>query len=257
MKHLMIDMYGVTVDTFDAVAVNEIINNIIIEFKLKAVMPAINLPYYYCKPAEDGGVTSFCLLDTGHITLHTFPFYGACFLDIMFEDFDVDKVKPLFDATFKPESMTVFCFDRDNEKCPTDYDSENRFGPHVLVNAKSLVKLRMSDIYTVLETVPDKIDMHAVMRPVVVTNKKYDFNVISGIVIIAESHISFHYNIETDDIYFDIYSCKFCDPDRLKAVVTDMFGNDCKYQLISRGEKLTNIIQKGYSLSDNGWRNNI
>ncbi len=257
MKHLMLDIYGVKSDTTDANKINEAVNEIITELSLKAVMPTVNIPYYYCEPKEDGGVSSFCLLDNGHITLHTFPFYGNCYIDIMFEDIVKDKVKPLISKLFKPEKIDMWLFDRDNEKCSADYDSENGFGPHLLVCATPEKEYRMIDIYDALQTLPESIGMHAITRPTVVTNRAHNYSTISGIIIIAESHISFHRNINTGKIYFDIYSCKFFDPEILFSAVKKLFGENCSCQLISRGKKQDNVIRTGYSLSDNGWRNNI
>lgn len=257
MKHLMLDLYGVRADTTDLECVNEMMNRFINELSLKAVMPVSNVPYYYCSPQEDGGISSFCLLDNGHITLHTFPFYGTCYIDVMFADIDREKVEPFVRRVFDPKRIDLWCFDRDSEKCSANYTPENGFGPHVLVTAASEKTFGVGDVYELLESLPEQIGMHPITRPTVLTNRMRNYNVVSGIVLIAESHIAFHQDVQTKKVYLDIYSCKFCEPERLYEAVEKLLGKDFRYQLISRGEKQERIVLTGYSRSDNGWRNNI
>lgn len=65
-------------------------------------------------------------------------------------------------------------------------------------------------IYKILDDLPDKIGMHKVMPPYVVSYsglKPEDWG-ISGVVIIAESHISIHTFPEKNYASVDIFSCK-------------------------------------------------
>ena len=236
--------------------INAYINRIITELNVKAVMPIINLPYYCGVVPADGGVTSFCLLDNGHFTLHSFPFYGACYIDMMFSNIDGEKAKAAVNDIFAPEKTDMWLFDRDCEKCNADYSPKTDFGPHVLVKAAAEKDYPMGDIYTILESLPEKLGMHAITRPTVVTNRIKDYTVISGIIIIAESHISFHYDLSNKTVYFDMYSCKFCDEAALKGAVDEIFTS-YDYQLISRGKKLSSAIKPVFTLSENKWRDNI
>ena len=253
----MLDIYDVKADVSNVQTVNEIMNKVITDLSLKAVMPTEDVIYYYCDVPEDGGVSSFCILDNGHITMHTFPFFSACYVDIMFDSFDCDKAKSLFSQSLKTDNINSWYFDRDSEKCNAGYDDTNSFGPHALVKANCKQNLTMGNIYGILETLPEKIGMHPITRPFVVTNRISNYDVISGVIIIAESHISFHYNVNSGDVYFDIYSCKFCNPEDLYSSVSEIFGTDFSYQLISRGMRHKKALKKGFSLTNNGWRENI
>jgi S-adenosylmethionine decarboxylase len=46
---------------------------------------------------------------------------------------------------------------------------------------------------------------------------------ITGAVIIAESHITFHSFIEKDYFFFDIFSCKPFDIDKTRQFILDAF----------------------------------
>ena len=88
------------------------------------------------------------------------------------------------------------------------------FGPHLLLEAYGSPKEKLSDIGKIselLDTFPEKLEMHKIMPPYVF---KYDGGEIkedwgiSGIVLIAESHIALHTFPEKEFFTLDIFSCK-------------------------------------------------
>ncbi len=257
MKHAMVDMYGVKKDLESTITVNEIMNEMVTVLGLKAVMPPMNIPYYYCPNPADGGVSAFTLLDGGHITLHSFPFYGDLFIDILAEELSEADLRKYIAKTFAPADMHLCFYDRDCGKSGASFNPEKDFGPHLMGVAVREKPLTMNEIYDILEAVPLSIDMHPILRPFVITNRVKDYTVISGITIIAESHIAIHQNIKTGKVYFDIYSCQFCENEKLFNVARKVLGEGALTDLISRGEKQEKTIIKSYSLSDNGWRKNI
>lgn len=88
------------------------------------------------------------------------------------------------------------------------------FGPHLLLEAYGSPKEKLQDIGIIsdlLDTYPAKLQMTKIMPPYVF---KYDGGAvkedwgISGIVLIAESHISLHTFPEKEFFTLDIFSCK-------------------------------------------------
>lgn len=88
------------------------------------------------------------------------------------------------------------------------------FGPHLLLEAYGSPKEKLSDIAKIselLDVYPEKLEMHKIMPPYVF---KYDGGEIkedwgiSGVVLIAESHIALHTFPEKEFFTLDIFSCK-------------------------------------------------
>ena len=96
------------------------------------------------------------------------------------------------------------------------------FGPHLLMEAYGSLREKLSDIGLIsdlLDVYPEKLDMTKIMPPYVF---KYDGGAIredwgvSGVVLIAESHIALHTFPDKEFFTLDIFSCK--DFDVRKAV---------------------------------------
>ena len=88
------------------------------------------------------------------------------------------------------------------------------FGPHLLLEAYGSPKEKLSDIGLIsnlLDLFPEKLGMHKIMPPYVF---KYDGGDIkedwgvSGVVLIAESHIALHTFPDKEFFTLDIFSCK-------------------------------------------------
>lgn len=88
------------------------------------------------------------------------------------------------------------------------------FGPHLLMEAYGAPKEKLSDIGLIsnlLDIYPEKLAMHKIMPPYVFRydggEVKEDWG-ISGVVLIAESHIALHTFPEKEFFTLDIFSCK-------------------------------------------------
>ena len=111
-----------------------------------------------------------------------------------------------------------------------------------------------------LESYPSKLGMRSISPPNVVTYKgsnESDWG-ISGVVLIAESHISLHTFPERNYLNVDIFSCKWFDSEKASCEVAKLFGvKGTKSKLIERGiEYLTDedaeegMLSERLSLSD-------
>lgn len=117
------------------------------------------------------------------------------------------------------------------------------FGPHLMLDCRSCDYDRISDlnyVFKFLNELPEAVGMHKIIPPYVF---HYDGLVpedkgITGAVIIAESHITFHSFIEKDYFFFDIFSCKPFDVSIVERRVIDAFGvKDYERNEVSRGRR--------------------
>lgn len=91
--------------------------------------------------------------------------------------------------------------------------STEHFGIHLMVDGYGAPKDLLKDtvaLKQMLETLPSKMGMHAISAPLVIEvgpkNRK-DPGGLSGFVLIAESHISFHTFPERGFVTIDVYTC--------------------------------------------------
>lgn len=90
---------------------------------------------------------------------------------------------------------------------------ENGFGPHLMLDCRRCNVDKISDVayvYNVLDTLPERIGMTKIIPPYVFPYSGLvpEDKGITGVVIIAESHLTFHSFTEKDYFFFDIFSCK-------------------------------------------------
>jgi len=106
---------------------------------------------------------------------------------------------------------------------------ENKgFGPHLMIDARKCNLEKISDlnhVYNVLDQLPEVIGMTKIIPPYVFPYSGLvpEDKGITGAVIIAESHITFHSFIEKDYFFFDIFSCKPFDIDKTRQFILDAF----------------------------------
>ncbi len=77
----------------------------------------------------------------------------------------------------------------------------------------------VDDVAKWLVQYPKTIDMNVIAGPIV---RKVD-DMLTGLVVIAESHISVHVDRKTRATHIDVFSCKPFDNRRVEADVIDMF----------------------------------
>ncbi len=102
------------------------------------------------------------------------------------------------------------------------------FGPHLTMDMYGCSKKKLKDVnfvYNFLSELPELIGMTKIMPPYTFSYsglKPEDWGV-SGIVLIAESHISIHTFPDKNYASFDIFSCKDFDPEPAADIVASKF----------------------------------
>lgn len=248
MFHVMFDAYKCTDSKMNNMrAVYDSVTKITDILGVATVMPPIVVPYYYGKEQSDDGISSFVLLRGGHFTIHTFPERGCYFVDMLYDGFfNVEKFGITLSKEFPSESFKTNIVDRrfdiKEQQKKVLIDPSKDFGPHYLIRNTNEVFLDLNKIYSFLDHLPLSIDMTPIMRPVVVTDNIKKPNTISGIMVIAQSHIALHYDIVSKKFYADIFSCSFVDCDDITSCIERELGTKCEIVLISRGSKHANIL---------------
>jgi S-adenosylmethionine decarboxylase len=119
---------------------------------------------------------------------------------------------------------------------------ENKsFGPHLTLDLSKCNKDRLSNysfIFKLLNELPEIIGMTKITQPYVFPYSGLipKDKGITGIVIIAESHISIHTFEEKDYAFIDIFSCKYFDIEKTKQYFIDAF--EAKTHIV-------NVIERG------------
>ena len=117
------------------------------------------------------------------------------------------------------------------------------FGKHVLLDLNECNDTALNSIdicFEFLNTLPDQISMTKITQPYVFPyeGKVPDDKGITGMVIIAESHISIHTFPIKNYCFIDIFSCRAFNYELAIDLCIDTFGSkDPKFQVIDRGEK--------------------
>jgi S-adenosylmethionine decarboxylase len=106
-----------------------------------------------------------------------------------------------------------------------------KFGVHLMLDGYGADPARLSDrvrLTSLLDGLPALLDMHAIAPAQVVEvgpNNRKDPGGLSGFVMIAESHISFHTFPARGFVTIDLYTCRdTIDRARVVALLTDAFA---------------------------------
>ena len=249
MKHTMIDCYGSKNHNLEnLVYINDVLNKIAYRLGLEPIANPYLIPYYYGRVKEDIGVSAFLLLRGGHITIHTFPLRECYFVDLFsVKDFDSELFTNILESLlpFNREISTISTSDRRkfvNIELP--FDPNLNFGPHYLAEIKINENFTMDKCYDFLENLVYKINMDPITRPYVIKDKIDNCEYLSGIIVIAQSHISLHYDYKTNHAYFDIFSCAAFDYSKLEDVILKL-GKVISNELVVRGTKhASNILRE-------------
>lgn len=118
-----------------------------------------------------------------------------------------------------------------------------QFGVHLLFdgyNADTTLLADKAHLTRLLTEIPHRMDMHTISEPYVVEvgelNSK-DPGGVSGFVIIAESHISYHTFPKRGFVTADIYTCQNeLDAEKFTELLSEAFGTtDYDVTVIKRG----------------------
>jgi S-adenosylmethionine decarboxylase len=122
------------------------------------------------------------------------------------------------------------------------------FGPHLVLEAYGCNEEKLADlglISQVLDAYPAQLDMTKIMPPYVF---KYSGAVpddwgVSGVVLIAESHISIHTFPQKGFVTLDIFSCRDFDVERAIEYFCEQFQpSHYEQQLLMRGREFPRSI---------------
>jgi len=110
-------------------------------------------------------------------------------------------------------------------------DSEiEQFGIHFMLDGYGASQNLLADrikLEKMLVEIPLNMNMHTIFDPVVVEvgpNNRKDPGGLSGFVLIAESHISFHTFPKRGFVTIDVYTCQdILDTNKLLSLFTDAF----------------------------------
>jgi len=117
------------------------------------------------------------------------------------------------------------------------------FGPHLILEAYGCPQSNLADLSRVsdiLDNYPTQLNMTKIMPPYVFTYRgtvEDDWGV-SGIVLIAESHISIHTFPDKQFVTLDIFSCREFDVEQAVKYFCDVFEPE-RYdkELLMRGRE--------------------
>lgn len=122
------------------------------------------------------------------------------------------------------------------------------FGPHLILEAYGCSKAKLADLTLISQTLdayPDQLQMTKIMPPYVF---KYSGAVpedwgVSGVVLIAESHISIHTFPDKGFVTLDIFSCKEFDIDQAIAYFSSIFKpKRYEKQVLMRGREFPRSV---------------
>ena len=225
----------------DLLLVNEVLESLPEILGVNSVMTPMLRPYYNGVPSEDCGISAFIFLPGGHITLHTFSYRETIFAGVLSEsDFSCEKFIDIIMKAFPCRLNEHEIFRRDTTVLPVHESNEDTdFGPHLCMNFYDIIKKwSFEDVFHFLDQLPKHINMTPIMRPYVVKNMSESGNVVlSGMTMIAESHIALHMYPELKKAYFDLFSCSFFDVSLVTKCVNEYFGIEAaETGYLSRGK---------------------
>jgi S-adenosylmethionine decarboxylase len=104
----------------------------------------------------------------------------------------------------------------------------SEFGPHLMLDCSGCNLEKISNleyVFKFLNELPEKIGMTKITQPYVFPYEGLipEDKGITGTVIIAESHITFHSFTDKDYFFFDVFSCKHFDVEQVAQLVTEAF----------------------------------
>ncbi len=102
------------------------------------------------------------------------------------------------------------------------------FGPHLMLDCRGCNPEKISNlqfVFDVLNSLPEAIGMTKITQPYVFPYSGLvpEDKGITGVVIIAESHLTFHSFTEKDYFFFDLFSCKQFNVEAAVEFITQAF----------------------------------
>lgn len=241
MRHMMMDCYGaINFKLDDMIGIYDLLNGVANIANLKTIAPPTLIPYYYCDDPEDVGISAYLFLRGGHITIHTFSKRECYFLDIMYDGFFNSEMVYDYLRENLPfnKALSNYCI---NDRRITDVSrseiTADDFGPHLVGRIRPNKPITLDLMFESLEKLVEMAHMTPITRANVIKDSRVEPTFLQGIVVIAQSHISLHYDIANNLLYFDLFSCAYFDFSHIEAALDDIFGTTESMQLVTRGDK--------------------
>ena len=155
--------------------------------------------------------------------------------------FDENNALQLLKTFFSYESIKVLRTERRyldttiEESKKYNGKSEFDFGPHTIAKIED-IDISFEQIFDMLDELPGIISMKKISRPLVIKSTQNKPDYISGIVLIAQSHIAFHYSINEKTLFCDAFSCSFFRIEKFVEYLNEKLGEGINMTLI-RGSK--------------------
>lgn len=245
MHRLMIDgAQGFRSQLDHILLIQEVLEEIPAKIGLQSIMPAFLLPYYNGVAPEDCGISAFVFLENGHCTIHTFSKKKAYFADISSRKaFDHDRFSALIRQAFPCDKTAIYYTTRD-EKISQNMEygitTDKDFGSHLLLEIDGYTGPEtMDELFCLFDKLPCMIGMTPIMRPYILKDNSPSTGLsTNAITMIAESHISLHVLHDKRKAYFDLFSCKFFDENKMLSMILKYIkGDSVKKSLIARGRE--------------------
>lgn len=118
---------------------------------------------------------------------------------------------------------------------------DNVFGPHLMLDLSGCKKETLSSLklhFDYLNEIPDLIGMTKITQPYVFPYSGLvpEDKGTTGVIIIAESHLSIHSFEDKGYIFIDIFSCKPFDIEKvIKETIERFQPEDCQIRMERRG----------------------
>ncbi len=231
MKHLMLDGFEGFRSRFDDIRLmHEILQEVPEKLGAEPIMPPFVLPYYDGVDPEDVGLSGMVLLRGGHCTIHTFSYAECYFADIVSPtSSSLEEFKKLMGQALPCASVDLEFVERAQELRTTKPAHPNDdFGPHYTLNLQGYKGPRSLDgVFDLLDSLPAMVSMTPIMRPIVLRDRMADGSeVLSGMTMIAESHMALHVFPERALAYFDLFSCRFFDSEEVGRQIRALLPAD-------------------------------
>lgn len=256
MKHTTLDAYNCNPRQLDDIKlIYEVLTTLAYKLKLNTICPPQIVPYYYGKVKKDIGVSGFILLEGGHITIHTFPLRECYFLDVFSaKDYDYKLIESYLDLIFTYDQERSLFIGNGRSHAyhvyQREYSPTSDFGPHLMVDIKTNTPLNMEGMSDFLEKLVPDIGMDPITRAYVLKSAINNPRYLSGIIVIAQSHISLHYEYLTGKLFFDIFSCRAFDVKVLDPYLLSM--GEVKHEiLVPRGMDHIDKIKANHARDEN------
>ena len=114
---------------------------------------------------------------------------------------------------------------------------------HLTVNAriKPLKEVSKEMADCLIKDLLSAADMKALGPLIFSGAEDLDFPGQSFVQMITTSHCSLHFFLDTNEIYFDLYSCKPFDPKKIINIITSYFGIEMYHGMIYKRGNSTGV----------------